>query len=92
MVSIFECQLLGETHDMKPGKYRGTFEDLLTDLFLRLQEHEIHQLKFSLRSLDWAEVYCLNCRSVILGGSRELIEHIWLEFNIEALPQPGQSQ
>jgi len=75
----------------KAEKFSGTFEDVLLSLFVQLQEHDSHHLKFSLRSLDWAEVYCLGCRSVVVAGSRELIECIWLEHNNEALP-PGSSQ
>jgi len=76
---------------MKPVKHTGPYDDLLNNLFARLHEHDGDTLKFSLRSLDWAEVYCYQCRSVVLEGSRELIESLWLEYNIEALPPPGQS-
>jgi hypothetical protein len=62
-------------------KFRGSFEDFLTEVFLQLGEHEDHFLLYSLKSLDWAEIRCSACRSVVIDGSRDLIESLWLEVN-----------
>jgi len=64
----------------RPDKFTGTFFDIVASIFEMLDAHENHMLFYSLIDLDFGEVRCTSCRTVVVSGSRELIESCWIEF------------
>lgn len=66
---------------MQQTKFHGSYEDQLELIFSQLLEHRSHLLMYSLINLDESEIRCNVCRSVVLQGSRELIETMWIGFN-----------
>lgn len=66
---------------VKVVKHKGDFVDVLENLFMQISQHESHFLYYSLRDLDWSEIRCGRCKTVVVDGSRELIEMIWVGCN-----------
>jgi hypothetical protein len=67
---------------MKTEKFTGTAVDQLELGYSYLLAHQGHFLLFTLINFDTAEIRCSSCKHIIVSGSREFLELVWLEWSM----------